>query len=299
MNNLAPHQHHRQKEIKSIRYERETNILLELWIVLSFIDHGWVKIFDKRKSRGQVIMRNFIMAALLVLFSINGVASAAEEEDIFEIETEGSYRMETGSSVDLAKKVALFTAKRTAVDLAGRYLSRKSLIDTYELNKDEIYSLAAREIQAEILEEKRETVGKTSTYRLRIRSRIQASDFVKAEIEDTKQEKKEAKESYQEEMEQHISAEIDPGRDIAKAYRLLREKKWRITMIYLNHLGKKYPGWDSIYMAKAITHYILHEPVFMKKALDEACRLGNNTACDDLKNLKRLHEHDFSLSIID
>jgi len=48
-------------------------------------------------------MRNFIMAALLVLISINGVASAAED-DIFEIETEGSYRMETGASIDLAKK---------------------------------------------------------------------------------------------------------------------------------------------------------------------------------------------------
>jgi glutamyl-tRNA reductase len=116
-------------------------------------------------------------------------------------------------------------------------------------------------------------------------------------MEDTKQEKAEIEESYREEMEQPVSAEIDPGRDIAKAYRLLREKKWRIAMIYLNHLEKKYPDWDSIYVAKAITHYILHEPVFMKEALNEACRLGNQMACDDLKYLKRLHEHDFGLSI--
>jgi len=52
-------------------------------------------------------------------------------------------------------------------------------------------------------------------------------------------------------------------------------------------------------MAKAITHYILHEPVFMKKALNQACRLDNQTACDDLKNIKRVHEHDFGLPIID
>jgi hypothetical protein len=70
-------------------------------------------------------MRNFIMAALAVLFSINGVASAAQD-GIFEIEAEGSYRMEAGASIDLAKKMALFTAKRKAVDLAGRYLSRQS-----------------------------------------------------------------------------------------------------------------------------------------------------------------------------
>jgi len=49
--------------------------------------------------------------------------------------------------------------------------------------------------------------------------------------------------------------------------------------------------------ADSSTHYILYEPVFMKKALNEACRLGNHTACEDLKNLKRLHEHDFGLSI--
>jgi hypothetical protein len=259
--------------------------------------------FDGRaftpKSRGWVIMRNFIMAALLIFSSIDSVALAAKENTIFEIETDGSYRMETDASPDLAKRVALFNAKRKAVDLAGRYLSRKYLIKPYELNRDEIYSLAAREILAEILEEKRETIGKISTYRLRIRCRIRPSDFVKAEIEDSKQEKKEAKESYQEEMEQNISAEIDPGRDIAKAYRLLREKKWRITMIYLNHLEKKYPNWDRIHMAKAITHYILHEPVFMEKALNKACRLGNVTACDDLKNLKKVHKHDFGLHIID
>ena len=243
-------------------------------------------------------MRNFIMAALAVLFSIYGVASAAQD-GIFEIEVEGSYRMEAGASIDLAKKMALFTAKRKAVDLAGRYLSRQSLIKVYELNRDEIYSLAAREIEAEIIKEQRQRVGKISTYRVRIRARVQASDFVKAEIEDTNQEKKEAKESFREEMEQPVSAEIDPGRDIAKAFRLLREKKWRMAMIYLDHLEKKYPNWGDVYMAEALVYYIIHEPVFMKKALSEACRLGNNTACDDLKNIKKVHGHDFDLSIID
>jgi hypothetical protein len=243
-------------------------------------------------------MRNFIITALLVLFSINCVASA-EEDDIFEIEAEGSYRMEAGSAIDLAKELALFIAKRKAVDLAGRYLARKRLINIYELEKDEIYSLTAREIQAQILKEQREKAGKDSIYLVRIRAWVQPSDFIKAEMEDTKQVKKEIKESYREEMEQYISAEIDPGREIAKAYRLLRQKKWRIAMIYLNHLGKKYPNWDSIYMAKAIAHFVLHVPVFMKQALNEACRLDNQIACDDLKNLKRVHEHDFGLSILD
>ena len=63
--------------------------------------------------------------------------------------------------------------------------------------------------------------------------------------------------------------------------------------------GKKYPNWAEIQMAKALAYYIFDEAAFMKKALSEACRLGNTTACDDLKNLKRVNEHDFGLSIID
>jgi len=243
-------------------------------------------------------MRRFMVVALLFLLSIH-INVSAIDNDIFEVETEGSYQMGNGSSVDLAKKVALFNAQIKAVDVAGRYLSRKSLVKPYEFNKDEIYSLTANEIRTDVLEEKQELVGNTLTYRIRIRAAIQATDFVKAEIEDSKQEKKETKESYQEEMGQPIPDNIDPGTDIAKAYRLLREKKWRIAMIYLNHLEVKYPNWDRIYMAKAVDHYILHETVFMEKALIRACQLSNQIACDDLKFIKKLHEHDFGLSVVD
>jgi hypothetical protein len=118
-------------------------------------------------------------------------------------------------------------------------------------------------------------------------------------MEDTQQDKEEDKESFSEEMEQRVPAEIDPGKDISAAYRLLREKKWRIALIYLNHLERKYPNWAEIQMAKALVYYIFHEPALMKMALSKACRLGNHTACDDLKNIKEVHEHDFGLSIVE
>ncbi|MGB5747060.1 MAG: hypothetical protein WBM69_08780 [Desulfobacterales bacterium] len=240
-------------------------------------------------------MLKIILSALVLVFSINGHASAAPD-DAFEIESAGRYQMADGVSIELAKKIALFSARRQAVDLAGRYLSRQSLIVAYELNRDEIYSLAAREIETKILEEKRQTVGKILTFTVRIRARVQPSDFVKAEMEDARQKKSEAKELFSEEMEQPVSDEIDPGKDISKVYRLLREKKWRIAMIYMNHLEKKYPNWAEIQMAKALVYYIFHEPVFMEKALNDACRLGNNTACDDVKNIKKVHKYDFGIS---
>jgi hypothetical protein len=243
-------------------------------------------------------MLKYILFALLLFFSMNGIAPAAEN-DTFEVEAEGSYPIVANGSIDLAKRMALFAAKRKAVASAGRYLSREDLIEVDEADKDEIYSLTAREIHSEILEEKQETVGEISTYRVRIRASIRPSDFIKAKISDNKQEKNEATKSFYEEMEQPVSAKIDPGKDIAKAYRLLRKKQWRIAMIYLNHLEKKYANWDEIYMAKALVYYVLHETVFMKRALSKACHLNNQIACDDLKNLKRIHEHDFGLLITD
>jgi len=243
-------------------------------------------------------MRPLILGAMLVLFSFESVVSAAQA-NIFEIEAEGSYRIHDVAAIDLAKKMALFAAKRQAVDLAGKYLSRQGLVEAYERKRDEIYSLAAREIEAEILAEKRQTVGKIIIYRVRIRARVQPSDFVKAEMADTQREKQEAQASFSEEMEQPVSAEIDPGQDISKVYRLLREKKWRIAMIYMNHLEKKYPNWTEIQMARALVYYIYHEPALMKKALSQACRLGNSTACDDLKNIKKVHEYDFGISTIE
>jgi hypothetical protein len=253
---------------------------------------------EDMKSRKMIIRCNFFAIALLSFFSISGLASTAEDNAL-EVETEGSYQIAEGYPIELAKSMALFIAKRKAVDLAGRYLSRRSLIEIYELDKDEIYSLAAREIEAEILEKNRQTVGKSSIYRVRIRARIRVSDFVKAELEDRKLVKSEAHESYHEEMEQVVPARIDPGKDICKAYRLMRERKWRIALIYMNHLEKKYPNWAAIHMAKAFVYYVFHEPVSMKKSLNKACRLGDDTACDDLKKIKKVNEYNFGISTIE
>ena len=63
------------------------------------------------KRKGWEVMLIIILGALLLFFPINGVASAAED-DIFEIETGGSYRMEAGASVELAKKNGTFHRKK-------------------------------------------------------------------------------------------------------------------------------------------------------------------------------------------
>jgi hypothetical protein len=226
-------------------------------------------------------MRHFIIAAWVALLCIaNDVMPG--ESGIFVTETEGRCRISTEGSADIARQVALFIAKRKAVDEAGSYLAAKSTIPAYELNKEEIYSLVAREIDAMILEEDQQTAYRDPTYHVRIRALVKPSDFIKAENEDAKDIHSEQNESFQKEMEQPVSAQIDPGKDIAKAYRLLRENKWRIAMIYLHHLEQKYPYWGRLYMVKAATHLHLNEPGLRHKALDDACRFGHQLACEEI-----------------
>jgi hypothetical protein len=244
-------------------------------------------------------MPKLTLCALFVVFSIGGVTSSGMEEEIIEVNVEGSYCMADGVSVELAKEMAIYIAKKKAVDSAGRYLSHRSLIENYELNKDEIYSLATDEIEIKIIEQNRILKSKASTYRVRVRARVRASDFVEASLKDARQNEKEDRLPYQQEMEQPISAEINPGKDISHAYRLLRRREWRMALIYLNHLDKKYPNWAEIHMAKALVYYIHHKPGAMKRALGEACTLGNQTACDDLAQIKKVHEYDFGISIFE
>ena len=239
-------------------------------------------------------MRTFIIAILLL--GLSNIAFAENQaENIVEVETNGSYLMGDGDSKLVARKLALFEAKKSALELAWKYISNKTHITLCTITKDELYSLAASNLHPKILEENWEPAGKTLRCFIRIRAKIQVSDFFKAEIQSQKLREEEKKESLLEEMDPTISKKIDPGKDIAKAYRLLQNKSWRMAVIYLNRLAVKYPNWGDIYMIQAIASYALNEPSAMKKALKKACGLGNHKACDDLKRLKKVHKLDFDL----
>jgi len=244
-----------------------------------------------KRAKCMEFMRGFIISILLLGFT-TGTFAQNLADNVIEVEARGSYLMGDGNSKQLARQLALFEAKRAALETAGKYLANKSLIPFYEMKKEEIYSLTARETQGEIIEERWEPIGKTIKCLIRIRAKVQISDFIKAGIQNQKLEKEDEKESLLEEMDPVLSKKIDPGKDIAKAYRLLRKREWRRAVIYLDRLEKKYPNWGNIYMAKAIAFYALNEPSEMKKALKMACGLGNHQACDDLKRLKKVHNLD-------
>lgn len=240
-------------------------------------------------------MRIQIILCVVFLIFLNGFGFSEDigNDHAFEVQSEGVSLFKKGDSKKITKKLALFKAKKAAIELVGKYFQRKKLVEPYEQKKDEIYCIMADEINKNILKEKWILTGDSSKYFVRIRVKITPVDFIRAEILNLEYEKKEAKSSLRKKMEPAIGKKIEPGHDLAHAYRLLRKAQWRIAVIYLDRLEMKYPNFGDIHFAKSVAYYSMHEIETMRASLEKACKLGTEEACDDLKKIKRLNERDF------
>lgn len=231
----------------------------------------------------------------LICFCNSGFSQDNKNNYSIEVESQGVHLFKTGDSKKLAKIMALFKAKRAAVELAAKYFRRKKLIEPYEHKQSEIYNILADEIKKDVLKETWTLTPTPSKFVVKISAKIEATDFIRAEILNLHYEKDEAKESFRKRMEPAVGKDIKPGHDLAHAYRLIRKAQWRPAIIYLDSLEAKYPHWEDIPLAKSLVYYSMNEFEAMKEALENACRLGAGEACDDLEKIKRLHEHDFGL----
>lgn len=245
---------------------------------------------NKKKSLQVILSIIFLLG-----FCISGFSQENRNPYSIELESEGAYPFKAGDSKRLARPMALFKAKRAAVEVAGKYFRRRQLIEPHERKRDEIYNILADEIRADVLQEGWTSTPTSSKYVVKINVKIEATDFIRAEILNLQYEKKEAKESFRKKMEPAIEKEIKPGHDLAHVYRLIRKAQWRPAIIYLDNLELKLPRWDDIYLAKSQAYYAMNELGAMQAALQKACRLGAQEACNDLEKIKRLHDHDFGL----
>jgi hypothetical protein len=91
--------------------------------------------------------------------------------------------------------------------------------------------------------------------------------------------------SLQEEMEPVVSSTIAPARELSRAYRYIRKHHWRMAIIYLDHLEKKYPHWGTLFLAKAMAYLGMHETDRAISALSSACYLGDQEACLKINEL--------------
>lgn len=231
---------------------------------------------------------------IFILVSIFAPVAMAQdfEGDAVEVESEAVYTMRGKDSRDLAKALALFEAKFKAVEVGAKYLATKGLIEVFGERKKEIYVLLTQEVETQIVEEKWQQAEGAIQVLVRIRTRVKDSDFIKAEMLDQRLEDQDSEETFRQEMEPDLSKKTDPSTELAKVYRLMRKRDWRMAVIYLDQLEIKYPNWGYIHMAKAIVYYALHEPRQMKNSLETACGMGNGEACEDLKRLKKVHSID-------
>ncbi len=226
----------------------------------------------------------WILCMCLALGS--GVLRAQETESV-EVEAEGSYLMGDRDSKQDARQLALFEAKRSALEKAGTLLSSKTRVENFELVKDEIYSRAAGRIQSEVIEEKWETVGqgRTLCVRLRIRARVSPEDL---RYEPEPEESDAQIETVVEQMEQK---EFDPAKSFALARRLVFDGKNRAALRILSAMEKRSPNAARIHFLKAaaLRREGLRKPAF--ESLVRACQLGEQRACQEIEIMKQRKIH--------
>ena len=110
------------------------------------------------------------------------------------------------------------------------------------------------------------------------------ADFVKAEMNDAMLEKKERAFSLQEEMEPVLSAALEPGRELSRAHRYIRNQHWRKAIIYIDLLEKRYPCWSDLLFAKGLAFEGMHEMQQAMQAYSKSCERGNPQACKKIRS---------------
>jgi hypothetical protein len=223
-----------------------------------------------------------LLLVMLLVPSHPAVSLSETDSDLQEMHTVTafSYHAGPGDTRETARALTLFGAQHQAVLWSVERLTGTGLQIDYGDKQREIFCLATDELQFRVIEES--FAEKTNTYTLTIKVAVSLSDFVKAEIRNAALEKEEMRFSFQEEMEPVVPQTIDPAKELSRAYRYVRKGHWRMAIIYLDHLEKKYPHWGALFHAKAMGFKGMHETERAIEALSWACERGNQEACSEI-----------------
>ena len=230
-------------------------------------------------------IRCIILMTLTVFLNATlGISDGSNENVPIVLLTDYTYCAGDKDSLKKSWALASFGAKKKAVVLAAENFMQKGLLIYYGEQQAEIFCLAANKIKARLIQER--YVEKENQYSIKIKAEVDILDFMEAEIENQALEREESDFPWKEEMEQHVSKSIDPGRELSRAYRYIRKKQTRIAIIYLDHLVKKYANWGDVYYARAMGFQRMHSVDQMMKDLERACSLNNQEACNRLHVLR-------------
>jgi hypothetical protein len=236
----------------------------------------------KMKIKTAVTM---VILTTVLVNSHPGMSSAEENSKTQEMPavTAFSYHAGPGDSRQTARALALYGATYKAVLLSADHLAGRGLLKDYGDRRMEVFCLVADELTSGIIHESFSEENNITT--AKIKTSVSLNDFVRAEIRNAAFEKEEMHFSLQEEMEPVVSSTIAPARELSRAYRYIRKHHWRMAIIYLDHLEKKYPHWGTLFLAKARAYLGMRETDRAISALSSACYMGDQEACLKINEL--------------
>lgn len=228
-----------------------------------------------------------VVVGVFIIFAAAKAAAAGNTTSLG-IEAQASHTLVPGDSKPLARKLALFRAKRKAANRAADRFTERGLIQFVDRDKNELVSLVADRLDAEILRDRCKTEGPDVTCTVQVHALIRLSDFIDAQLASLRLGAQE-KADFHEEMEPEVAAPFRPGRALAKAYRLIHKKEWRMAIIYLDRVTQRYPNWREAYEVKAVALKFENQFSAMQEALQRACELGGSMACAELRQRQSMH----------
>jgi hypothetical protein len=236
------------------------------------------------KAKSKAILAALLSFIALVLPHPEAISSESSDVEMENI-TEFAYTSGPDESVEIARALTLYGAKYRAILLFAQHLAAKGLMENYGDKQMEIFCLMTEGINSNIVSQSFSESNRT--YFIKVKNTATLNDFVKAEIENDVLEKQEEQLAWKQEMEPTVSPNIEPARELSRAYRYIRTRHRRIAIIYIDHLEKKYPHWGMLLIAKAKAFKAMNETEKAMDALSRACNLGNQEACNLIKQGNR------------
>lgn len=239
-----------------------------------------VKKIGKSRKRFALIRWHVIFGLLAIWYPCVALSEAAPYRPPYEADGAFSYRAGKSDSLTVARAIALYEAKyKSVITLVGR-LSEAKLIKPPGAERREMMCLLAEALTYRLTEESFDP--KKRIYSVTLTGTLSLDDLVRVENMNEALARQESHFTLREEMEPALLPEIAIGRELSRAYRYIRKNRWRMAVIYLDHLERKYPHWGGIFFAKAMAFRGMHETERALTYLAKACHAGTQEACDKL-----------------
>lgn len=217
------------------------------------------------------------LAAIVLLGRVPGGATLTTGDRRVVVVTASSYAAGPNESAEIAHALALFSATYKAADQGADHLVDAGFFNGDANRKTAVLCLVADAMTPQVLEQSMDVASRSRT--VKIKSTLALDDYVKAEIRNATLDQEETHLSLKEEMEPAISPVLAPALELSRAYRYIGRGHWRMAIIYMDHLERKYPHWGALHLAKATAYFGMHEDERALSALRSACYLGVREAC--------------------